>query len=84
MGLFKNRKTNKLVDLNGSYGEYIAADASPGHRLNPNLSGKEQMNNVKRVPGVNQPHTSADYRAKQDTLARIQSAKVPGVSKPEA
>jgi hypothetical protein len=84
MALFKNRKTNKLEDLNGSYGSYKAADASPGHRLNPNLSGKEQMNNGKRVPGVNQPHTGADYKAKQDTLARTQSVKVPGVSKPRA
>jgi len=96
MALFKNRKTNKLEDLNGSYGAYKAADASPGHRLNPNLSGKEQMNNGTRVPGrpntaadngtlvpgVNRPNTSADYKAKQGTLARVQSAKVPGVKKP--
>ena len=82
MGLFNNKKTNKLEDLNGSYGAYKAEDASPGHRLNPNLSGKEQMNNGKRVPGVNRPNTSADYRAKQGTLARVQSAKVPGAKKP--
>jgi hypothetical protein len=84
MALFKNRKTNKLEDLNGSYGAYKAADASPGHRLNPNLSGKEQMNNGTRVPGVNRPNTSADYNAKQDQLARVKNTKVPGVKAPES
>jgi hypothetical protein len=82
MALFNNRKTNKLEDLNGSYGAYKAGDSSPGHRLNPNLSGKEHMNNDKRVPGVNQPHTAADYKAKQGTFARAQHDKIPGVSKP--
>jgi len=82
MALFRNRKTNKLEDLNGSYGAYHGADASSGHRLNPNLGAKAQMNNSTRVPGVNQPNTSADYNAKQDTLARVQSTKVPGANRP--
>ena len=84
MALFRNKKTNKLHDLNGSYGAYHGADASPGHRLNPNLSSSSQMNNDKRITGANQPHTAADYKAKQDTLARVQSTKVPGVKKPGA
>jgi hypothetical protein len=84
MALFKNKKTNKLHDLNASYGGYPGVDAHEGHRLNPNLSSSAQMNNDKRITGVNQPHTAADYKAKQDTLARVQSAKVPGVKKPGA
>jgi len=80
MALFKNRKTNKLQDLNGSYGSYPGADASPGHRLNPNIGAKAQMNG-RSTPGTTQPHSVDDYRNKQATLARTQQP-IPGVSKP--